>query len=203
MPTRKELLENLEYEMERLTEAQQYNSDALQRYNESQIQSSEGIERAAEHHGEQLIKASKNIESAGDSILAGLVGGAAILVGGIASLFVGGVTLFAIKLLLERIKETNKKTDIIKSFINLQSIYPYLTYNFVIDRSYAESTNREERQNLINQLISEGIITNYKYGKHNSLRIDEDNPKLLEYWKWLDEVRHDVHDAIEKVKSEG
>lgn len=202
MPTRKELLENLEYEMERLTEAQQYNSDALNRYNESQIQSSEGIERAAEHHGEQLIEASKSIESAGDSILAGLVGGAAILVGGISSLFIGGVTLFAIKLLLERIKETNKKTDIIKSILKLQSIYPYLTYRFVIDRSFAEGSTTEERQTLFNQLISEGFVTHYKHDNVNALKIDADNPKLMEYWKWLDEIKQDVHEAIEKVQSD-
>jgi len=166
MPTRKELLENLNREMERLTDAEQNNTDALQRYGEGQIQ------------------ASDNIKKAGRDIAGGLI------VSSVISL-VSGVVSKGIEQFVERVKEINRKTELINSIIKLQEIHQYLTYRFVIERSYASNTTNEERQTILNGLISDGIVTQYKYNKNiKALRIDEDNPELLAYWEWLDEARN-------------
>ena len=167
MPTKKELLEDLEFEIERLTNTERDNIDALERYRETHIESSENFERAVErlqdsqwqnaesiesaakYHGDALVKASDTIESAAETLLVGLIGSAVIsLTSGIVNI-IGGIAMLAIEQIIERIKEINKKTDMINSILKLQQIHPYLTYRFIIERSYASNADREERQTCL------------------------------------------------------
>ena len=207
MPTRKELLEELTDEIERLTDVEQDTTDALQRYadaqndaanrmeraaqeySDAQLESSASIERASEKHSDALIKASENIKSAASDLGSDIVGAAVV------GLF-GFAFIALIKTLIESVKELNKKTELINSIVKLQTIHPYLTYHFIIERSYAAGTDREERQTILNGLISEGIITQYKYEENiNSLKIESDNPALIDYWERLDEIRNSAQKA--------
>ncbi|MEX0812268.1 MAG: hypothetical protein WD048_08625 [Chitinophagales bacterium] len=210
MPTRKELIEELTHEIERLRYTERNATDALkkyadaqsgaadriersaQKYSAAQLRSSASIERASERHSDALNKASENVSSAA-STLGGMIFGSVVI--GLFGLAFGAI----IKILIEEVLELNKKTELIQSIIKLQTIHPYLTYRFIIERSYAKETNREQRQTILNGLISEGIITKYKYkGNINALTIEKDNPALIEYWKRLEEMRNDTQEYLNK-----
>ena len=89
----------------------------------------------------------------------------------------------------------------INSIVKLQTIHPYLTYNFIIERSYASDANREDRQTILNGLISDGMITQYRHNTNiNALRIDKDNPELKAHWDRVDEIRNSAQEYLDKKK---
>ena len=183
MPTRKEILENLQYEIERLTDVEQNNIDALQQVADKHTE-------ALQKHGDAQIEASQTIERAIKSFDSGIEGG-------VFMLLFGGL----IAALYKRVKEINKKTDLIKSILKLQEKNECLSYNFIIERSFAEGSTKEERQNIINELIYDGIITEYKKEGVEAVRIDKNSSELKSYWDWLDNFQSEAKNTLAKNKS--
>ncbi|AXS40187.1 hypothetical protein [Breoghania sp. L-A4] len=104
MPTRKEILEALAENLDDLSDRMGESSD---RYRD-----------AADRHG-------KSIEKAGSDFVAGLVGGAAVLAGG---MIVGGVLRIfwdLLGVLKERAEEIQKKIQMIESIIAIKKIRPH------------------------------------------------------------------------------
>lgn len=189
MPTRKELLEALTDNVEGLSgeilDSTDTLSDSTDRMVEATDRMTENVEYyvngvrvslddAAGRHG-------KSIEKAGGDILVGLIGGAAVLAGGLA---IGGL----IKVAMQRSKEACQRIQIIDSIISLHDTHGAMDYDFVVARSYAVDTTSEERQTMINGLMYEGIIIETQIDGQMKLIVDEDSDALDAHWEWLEEL---------------
>jgi hypothetical protein len=184
MPTRKELLEELRYEIEHLSDTVTDGSDVLAASHE-----------ALEKHGQTQLQAAEVIFKGLDK-----VGGDII-----AAMFVGGFAWLmgkAIVVLIERIREINKKTDMIKSIQKLQAKYSHLSYEFIVERSFAGRASKDERQSILNELIHDEIVTTKESESGEVLSIEPDNPKLIEYWEWLDSIRETANKEHQKFSRE-
>jgi hypothetical protein len=174
MPTHKELLEELRNEIEYLSSAVTEGSSEL-------MSSSEALEK----HGRTQLQAaeviSKGLEKAGGDILA------AVVVGGFMWLFGQ-----AIVLLIDRVREINKKTALIKSIQALQARYSPLSYEFIVERSSVSGASKDERQSILNELLHDDIVTTKESEKGEVLSIDPSNPKLIAYWEWIDSIKAEV-----------
>ena len=164
MPTRKELLENLQFEIENLSDRVTEGSEALDKQGNTQIQAANIISDGLSGLG-------------GDLIAAAVVGGSLLLAGKATAWVID--ELIAIK----------KKTDMIKSIQKLQDRYSPLSYDFIIERSYVQGTSKDARQSLLNELLHSEIVTTKNSESGELLSIEPDNPKLIAYWKWLDGLR--------------
>lgn len=203
MPTRKEILEALAENLDGLSDRMGESSD---RYRDAADGFSDGanrmadasdrlaeqveytfngvsisLENAADRHG-------KSIEKAGSDFVAGLVGGAAVLAGG---MIVGGVLkifgdLFLV--LKEQAEETQKKINMIESIMALQNKYGPMEYDFVAQRSFAVSSTLEERQTILNGLIFDEIVQEAAVDGRMLLSIDPEGEALTDFWEWLDGV---------------
>ncbi len=140
------------------------------------------FEKAADRHG-------KSIEKAGGDFVAGLVGGAAVLAGGI---IVGGLLGIFGDLLKERAEEIQKKIQMIKLIIALQEKYGPMDYDFVAKRAFAVSSTLEERQTILNGLIFDKIVQEVLAGNRVLLSIDPESEALSDFWEWLDKVRENL-----------
>ncbi len=87
--------------------------------------------------------------------------------------------------LVETIK---KKNDMISSIQLLQKRHSYLTYPFVINRSFAHNTDREERRTILNGLINDGIVIEYDNGGRSRVEIPEINPALDDWLAYLESI---------------
>lgn len=164
MPTRKELLESLQSEIENLSDRVTEGSEALDKQGDSQIQAAKILSDGLSGLG-------------GDLIAAAVVGGSLLLAGK------------AIAAVIDQLMEVKKKTDMIKSIQKLQERYSPLSYDFIVERSYVQGTSRDVRQSLLNELLHCEIVTARKAESGEVLSIEPDNPKLSAYWEWLDGLR--------------
>lgn len=211
MATRKELLEELNNEIGRLSRtvgdgfdrfiepievrsedfvtSHEEVTTALERMAETHETSAEAlsssIDASLERHGQMQWQAaetiSKSIDKAVDDIFTGA------LVGGFVWLLGKGIAAS-----VDRVRKINKKTDMIHSIQDLQKKYPSLSYDFIVVRAYVKETNVEERQNILNELIHEGLVTVNNSLAKETVYIEPNNPKLLEYWKWLDSIKDEI-----------
>ncbi|MCR4319888.1 MAG: hypothetical protein NUV74_06075 [Candidatus Brocadiaceae bacterium] len=221
MATKKELLEELGAEIARLSRTVDDGFDrfsepidvksedfvashkeitsALERAAEAHERSTEAlsfrIESSLEKHGEAQLQAadiiSKSIGKAVDDIIGG------VIVGGFLWLCAKGIAA-----LIELVREVSKKTDMILSIQALQKKYPSLSYDFIVERSFVESANKEERQNILNELMHDGIVTSKNIQMKEILCIEPNNPNLLEYWKWIDSIKEEATKAQHKLSTE-
>jgi hypothetical protein len=169
VPTRKELLENLQFEIENLSNRMTEGSEALQKQGDNQVQAAEIISNGLSNLG-------------GDLIAAAVVGGFLSLAGKATGLIIG------------QLVEIRRKTDMIKSIQKLQERHAPLSYDFIVERSYVQGASKDVRQNLLNQLLHDEIVTAKESENGEVLCIEPNNPKLIAYWDWLDGLR----DVVEK-----
>ena len=159
MPTRKELLESLSDEIRDLTDAEQNSTDALEEHGRAQLEAADrmqqvafALERSSEAHSVSLEQSSSNIrKGAGDIaeaiIVSAVLGFVGRIVGNIIS--VGAQAAgHVIKDYVSNVHEVNRKTAMIESILNLQRSYPFLTYRFIVERSYANDAGLRKRQTL-------------------------------------------------------
>src|SRR5260370_6050659 len=168
MPTRKELLEELSNEIGQLSSAV---TDGSQ-----DVRASAG---ALEEHGRAQIQAAETIadglkEASGEILVASVVGGVLGLLG---------------NALGNRIREINMRTDLIKSIQSLQARHASLSYEFILERSFAQGASKHQRQNDLNELIHDGIVTSMQSENGEVFSIDPNNPKLIERQEWLDSIK--------------
>lgn len=157
-------MESLQYEIERLNESEQRQTNALN------------------ENSRILIETSNDIKD----VFTNLIG----------AIFLGGI----LSALLQKAKEINMKTELIKSILKMQEKHENLRYEYILERSYAENANKEDRQNIINGLIYDGILTESQIEGDTILKIHNDNPELLSYWQWLDSFRIDAQKTLNKNK---
>src|SRR5207247_4989565 len=185
MPTRKELLEQLEYEIEQLSGTVTEGSEAL-------ATSAEALDR----HGETQLEAAKIISRGLTSASSEMIG--AMFLGGFLWL-TGKAVGTVVGALIDRVREINKKTAMIKSIQTLQGRHAPLTYEFIVERSIAEGASKDERQNILNELLHDGIVSSKVSEDGESLCIESDNPKLKAYWEWLDSMRAAAEEQRKKL----
>lgn len=189
MPTRSELIDDLREEIEYLNESLRESrerhsvevadlTDALYDNTYKQFDPVDLNSASLESALDRNTKAAKGVEDAILTLLGGLL--------------IGGLVVEVVKAIVKRVREVNKKTSMIRSIQFLQDKHPYLTYNFIVERSSADRANKDERQTILNELIEDGIVTDVRGGRRNSLEIRDDNTKLADYWQWLDEIRGEV-----------
>lgn len=180
MPTRKQLLEDLQEEMGYLAESVQRNTDIQESPRDVNV----SVDTSGLNYS--LDNLSSAIGRGAGAIIAGL--------------FIGGYMYLQaqlVKHLIRNIREMNQKSDMIDSIQSLQEAHPHLTtYEFVVERSYARGAGREKRQNILNGLIADGIVTEISDGEEPTLVIFPDNPDVIDYWDWVDEV----YEALSKLK---
>jgi len=202
MATRKELLDELNQQLEKLSDTVGDRSRALEDSNNDLGDAhdalrgeighfSNSLDESLEKHANAQEKAAQTL-SKGLSDLGSDIIGAAV-VGG--ALFLGGKLL---TMLIERVQETNRKTEMIKSIQFLQSSMSPLPYSLAIERSSAANATTDQRQSILNELIHDGIVTVKREADVETLRIEPDNQKLLEYWDWIESIRREV----QKVQDE-
>lgn len=193
MPTQKELLGDLRNEMEYLRESVRENSE---RHSEPIQLDTGGLEYILQDAVDALRRHEEGMANAVDNFADSIKSGVATLLGG---LLIGGLIGGGLALLVKHVKKINQKTSLIKSIQFLQGEHPYLTYNFIIERSNADRANKEERQTILNELIQDGIVTSHQYGKRKAYEIKPDNPKLLAHWKEANEVQSEVTEKLEST----
>lgn len=93
------------------------------------------------------------------------------------------------KALGNRIREINMKTDLINSIQSLQARYAFLSYEFILERSFAQGATRDERQNVLNELLHDGIVTSKQSENGEVFLIEPNNPKLIERQEWLESIK--------------
>ena len=114
-------------------------------------------------------------------------------------LLIGGLIGGGIALLLNHLKMMNQKISMIKSIQFLQTEHPYLTYDFIVERSSANRANKEDRQTILNELIQDGIVTSYQYDDKKAYEIKPDNPKLSAFWEKAKGFELDLSEKLEKT----
>ena len=77
----------------------------------------------------------------------------------------------------------------INSIQKLQDRYSSLSYEFIVERSYVQGASKDKRQNILNELLHDEIVTAKESENGEVLFIDPDNPNLIAYWEWLDSLR--------------
>lgn len=193
MPTQKELMGDLRDEMEYLRESVRENSE---RHSEPIQLDTGDLEYFLQDNVDALRRNEQAMADAVDKFADSLMSGITTLIGG---LLIGGLIGGGLVMLVKYLKEINQKISLIKSIQFLQGEHPYLTYNFIIERSSADRANKEERQTILNELIQDGIVTSYQYGKRKAYKIKPDNPNLLAHWKKAKEVQFDVTEKLERT----
>jgi hypothetical protein len=172
MPTRKETLEDLRYEMERLSDSVQDNTYAQDEPREVNVHvDTSGLDNALSHLGDSIVRA----------VLTGIGG----FIGGMLLAYHQQQEMMVAKLLFKFVRELNRKSEMIDSIQRLQKQEESLSYQFLVDRSYAEGTTKDHRQTILNGLISDGIVT--KCGL-DEFEIDPDGPRLADFRERLDGV---------------
>lgn len=193
MPTQKELMGDLRNEMEYLRESVRENSE---RYSEPLQLDTADLEYFLQDNVDALRSNEQAMADAVDKFADAIKTGVTTLIGG---LLIGGLIGGGLFMLVKYLKKINQKTSMIKSIQFLQGEHPYLTYNFIIERSSADRASKEERQTILNELIQDGVVTSYQYGKSKAYEIKPDNPNLLTHWKKAKEVQFDVNEKLEKT----
>ncbi len=185
MSKRDERSETLNNQLERLSDSVENASDQIS----NSMSYSVTIETGLESHFSQL---KDSIDSHQDSVsdLANAIrdGAGSIFTG----LVVGGIFALGAKALglaVERANEIRKKTDLIKSILRLQDKYPYLTFRFIMERASVKGASDQELKGIINELIDDNILLEYRCENINALKIDPESKELKAYWDWLEDLR--------------
>ena len=202
MPTRKELLEELADRLDDLGDDFESSSDSYRDAADAYEASAERFADASDRLADQVeytfngvsvsVKEAadshgRSIERAGNDIMSGLIVGAVVLIGGLA---IGGL----VKLAMQRGLEIRRKTQMITSILSLHEKHGAMSYDFVLERSYAEDTDTEERRTLLNGLIAEGIVIDGHLGDPDLLTIDADGEEVTAYFEWLEDLTGDDED---------
>ncbi|SEN54948.1 hypothetical protein SAMN04488077_12023 [Roseovarius tolerans] len=170
MPTRKELLEDLNDNVEGL-------SGEILDSAEAYSNSADRIAEAKEKHGRSIKRAASDIEG-------GLV------VSGVLHLLgaVFGAAAQAAPLIRENNIEAAQRIQIIGSVLDLIDAQGPLDYEYLVKRSYAQDTRKGDRRTLINGLIWEGILYEEEVDGVMLVHVADDSDALEAYWDWLDKM---------------
>ena len=141
------------------------------RFEAAAQEQSRALQVAANEHG-------KIVTRAGQSIAEGLIVGSTVLVGG---LIVSRLMNTIIEYALVVGRMVRQEIQMVDSILKLQENYGSMTYRFVVQRSYAEDSTNEERQNILNGLIAEGVVIDKYQGKNNQLFIDSESVGFLDW----------------------
>ncbi|MDW3224161.1 MAG: hypothetical protein R8G34_14990 [Paracoccaceae bacterium] len=193
MPTRKELLEDLNANVEGLSgeildgvEAYTASADRISEASETFELTVNGmrvaLDDAAEKHG-------RSLERAANDVAGGLIVSSVINVAGAA---IGGL----FKLALDRQKEAVQRIQIIDSVVKLHDTHGPMDYDFLVQRSYAQDTGKKKRRTLINGLIFEGILYEEEVDGVMKVLVDDDSDALEAHWDWIDALA-DMHAELE------
>jgi hypothetical protein len=201
MATRKELLEDLNAEMDRLSTAVSEGAEDLSSVTDAAASRlDESLRMHSQEQRKNAASLARGISQAGDSLVAAA---AVLVVGGIVNTIVAGIGR-AVALVLEEvidlIKEEGERTQMINSIRALQENYPRMSYKFLIKRTFVSRTGRRQRETILNGLISDGIVTtNRTDGQAEWFTIEEDNPALIDHWERIDAVRESIQEAADSI----
>lgn len=186
MPTRKELLELLGENVEGL-------SDEMSGYADAHRDAAEAIYQAAERNrdaADNFSSASDVIATSAKNLGGDLIAATAVLAGGLIGAAVvnlyGNMIGDVVPILFERAMEVRRKTQMIESILALQERNKRLTYDLVLERAFAQSSDMEMRRTILNELIFEDIA---EQNKGDFIYIDPEGEALNDYWTWLAEIR--------------
>ena len=188
MPTRRELLEDLNDNVEGLSgeildsaEAYSNSADRIAETTETFELAINGMrvamDDAAEKHGRSIKRAASDIE-----------GG--LFVSGVLHLLgaVFGAAAQAAPLIRENNIEAAQRVQIIGSVLDLINAQGPLDYEYLVKRSYAQDTRKGDRRTLINGLIWEGILYEEEVDGVMLVHVADDSDALEAHWDWLDEM---------------
>lgn len=181
MPTRKELLEELRSNIGELSDAVQSGSTDVRASSEAIQEQAATQVRAADEIARSLKKAG------GDIVAAAVVGPFVALIG---------------NAIADRVRQINSRTDLINSILLLQTRHEVLSYDFIVERSFVEGSGREERQNLLNELLLGGIVESEETEAGERLFIDPANPQLLVYQERLNAAKSELNLPAEPISVE-
>jgi len=182
MVTRTEaLIEALEKVDDSVTGTGNRIESAIQILEESGSEHSSVIREALESHGQAAENLGRDIKKSGANIEVGLI---------VSSVLLAGAYFFST--ILTRI---NERSIANKQFVQMfdlvvclfEKYESELSYEFVLERSYAEDTTTEERQTLLNGLIHYGVIEDNYDGEADMLYLDPSSPHILELYDYLEE----------------
>lgn len=186
MATRKELLEELDDSIDVLTDTL---DDQGMVYEAASYRMSDAADRLSvvvNGHAIELNNVATSVKSAGSDIRDGLIVGAVLTIaGGVITAFANGISM-AVQASMEALLDLRKRNEMISSIDTLSETHPRITYGLAVERSYAYNSDREERMNLLNGLIRDGIAEYYFVRGEEYVRLVEDAVK--EHYERVDRV---------------
>jgi hypothetical protein len=110
----------------------------------------------------------KNIKSAGESLMVGLIASTVIGIGGL-------IFNKILDVAIQRGKLDAQIIQLVTSIYSLQQRHGPMDYDFILERSYAEGTTTDERRTLINGLVASGLIEDDNELYQGKLVINDDH----------------------------
>lgn len=192
MPTRKELIEELNGNFDDLTDAV---ADSRAAY----LSASDAIEGAGlrladklESFEGALLPSSqalgRSIENAGSSLIAAIVGGVAVAVA-------GAMQAKFHDFLFDRVIHIRRLQEIVASVLTLEDKFGELSYDIAVKRSFAHEADAETRENIINELIVWGVIEETVRDGDSFLSIDVESDAYVGFWDWVNSVVDGLQNA--------
>ena len=167
------LLEALDQVDDSITDINDRLAAATQILEESRREHSIAIRDAADAQSLAAKQAAQelgsNVSEAGKSIRDGFIVGAAAL--GFLALLGFAVSKIA-DLSREQDLSQRQRFQLFDSIVRLFKEYGPMTYEFVLERSYAEGADTEKRRSLLNELIHHGVIADNYNGDPKMLFLD-------------------------------